>query len=195
MASTPRCFFALMPDAAQLEVLSARVADAGVLKALGSHLFAPTNWHQTLSDRYWNPDPATVDRLLHAGSLIRAEVFTLTLRGIDWSLDERDPARPRRMCTLRTDGGKRALDRCLAAVAVALDKTGFPPQQDGHTPHITLSYNAPDLRARTGIVPFDWTIGEILLVEGDGEPYRYRVLGRWPLQPTTAPQGQVDLFA
>ena len=51
----------------------------------------------------------------------------------------------------------------------------------GHSPHITLSYSAADLHPNVDILPFQWTVRELLLVEGGGDPYRYSVHGRWPL--------------
>jgi len=43
--------------------------------------------------------------------------------------------------------------------------------------------------------PLRWTIDELLLVVGHGRPYRYDVLGRWPLLPERDPPPvQIGLF-
>lgn len=55
MASKSRWFFAAMPDPDDLASLAHRIRDAGVFDHLARRLFPLENWHQTLSDRFWEP--------------------------------------------------------------------------------------------------------------------------------------------
>ena len=71
MASKPRWFFAAMPVPEDLARLQERIADAGIFDQLGRRMFAPENWHQTLSDRFWEPDEATRAALMRATRLLR----------------------------------------------------------------------------------------------------------------------------
>ena len=194
MANELRLFFAAMPEPAPLALLVERIAAAGVFEKLGRSVFVPENWHQTLSDRFWEPDAARREGLMRAGELIQASPFTLRFRQVQWSRNE---LKQKNHCTLVTDSsqaGRAELVRCVSAVRHALHQVGLP-SPEGHSPHITLSYNAPDLQPAVDILPFDWTVREILLVEGGGNPYGYTVLGRWPLTLAAVPQGQEDLFA
>lgn len=72
MASKPRWFFAAMPVPEDLARLQERIADAGIFDQLGRRMFAPENWHQTLSDRFWEPDEATRAALMRAGERLQA---------------------------------------------------------------------------------------------------------------------------
>lgn len=191
MASPPRCFFAAMPSADVQAVIQSRLQSAGVLDALGERLFAPDNWHQTFSGRHYRAGAETIDRLLQAGERVQASAFTLTFNRIDW---RHDATKNRNLCTLRAKGTGNELKPILGDVQTALGSVGLA-DGEGHTPHITLSYKAAGLHPTVAILPLDWTIDELLLVEGGGDPYYYQVLGRWPLPPLTTPQGQADLFA
>ncbi|WP_457445594.1 hypothetical protein [Roseateles sp. P5_E4] len=52
-------------------------------RLLGRALFVPTNWHQSLSDRYWEGDsPDLLERLLRAGGKVSAQAASLTLNRI-----------------------------------------------------------------------------------------------------------------
>ena len=66
----------------------------------------------------------------------------------------------------------------------------------GVTPYVTLSYGAPEMLEKIDVSPvIDWTLDEIMLVIGGGQPYRYEVIGRWPLLPEIdPPQQQFDMF-
>ena len=66
----------------------------------------------------------------------------------------------------------------------------------GVSPHITLSYCARDTLEKIALdPPLAWTIDELLLVIGGGQPYAYEVIGRWPLLPETDPPAtQMGLF-
>ena len=190
MASKPGWFFAAMPVPEDLARLQERIADAGIFDQLGRRMFAPENWHQTLSDRFWEPDEATRAALMRAGERLQFRPFTLGFRQVKWS---RHSLNGRIYCTLVGASGADELKHCVGAVRTALSEVCLMSPQ-GHSPHITLSYSAADLHPNVDILPFQWTVRELLLVEGGGDPYRYSVHGRWPLSLPAAPQGQDDLF-
>lgn len=58
MAET-RYLFMNMPDEQTAPAMQAVVKRTGLDTLLGSALFKPINWHQSLSDRYW-PDETPV---------------------------------------------------------------------------------------------------------------------------------------
>lgn len=83
----------------------------------------------------------------------------------------------------------------LAAVQRALATVGLA-DDEGHRPHVTLSYNAPaNLSTHKIEPPVEWLVDEIQLIEGGGSPYRYRVIDRWRLTPRDqAPGAQLSIF-
>ena len=73
----------------------------------------------------------------------------------------------------------------LLRVGIAAE--GFGPQ-GGHTPHVTLSYNAPArLADALRIAPIAWSIDAFELVECRKRPYRYETIERWRLLPPVDP--------
>ncbi len=191
MATRPRLFFAAMPSPGAVAAWQARLAEAGVLDLLGRRVFAPGNWHQTLSGRHFDPDADVRRRLLQAGDAIGAEACTLRFNRVGWS---GHPEGGRTHCTLLSQGRPKAFDSLLAATQAGLATVGLG-DGEGHTPHVTLSYDAGDIHPTRGIVPIEWTLDTLLLLEGHGRPYRYDLLARWPLRTPPDPRHQVDLFA
>ena len=59
-----RLFFASMPPAAWRERMQAQVAAHGLDRRLRGAMFAPGNWHQSWSERVFDPTPAECDALL-----------------------------------------------------------------------------------------------------------------------------------
>lgn len=175
------------PPAALAEMVRALTV-AGLDDRLGSHLFAPANWHQSLSHRY--PAGTEIEnRLLRAGERIAARAFTLTLN----RFYGRGDSYPLHWAFL-AKGRPPGFDNLLAAIRVALFEEGFPGAS-GHSPHVTISYSAPASLPSTNIAPIAWPISEVLLVEGGGTPYHYEALARWPLLPDPDAQlQQIDLF-
>lgn len=189
MASVPRYFFGALlgPDASGQWLT--QLAAAGVALKLGRRMLAPENWHQTLSGRHFNPDDATLARLIEAGARIDASAVTLRFNRVVWTEGE-----ARNHCTLLSHGRPAEFDALLAATQRALAEVGLG-DPEGHRPHITLSYDAGELQPTVQLIPIEWTINEVLLLKGHGDPYRYDVIGRWPLLPPASPQHQDDLFA
>jgi 2'-5' RNA ligase len=167
--SRSRLILMAMPSPAVRAVLLQAVRDLGLEEPLGPELFDPENWHQSFSDAF--PDsPDFRDALRRACGQLSAAPFTLSLNRIGgeghWAFNAR--------------GKPEGFTALLSAVRSAL-KAERITDVAGHSPHVTVSYRAPYKLASTRIEPIEWLIDEILLVRGGGDPYRYEVLGRWPL--------------
>ena len=192
MASESRLLFVLMPPAEIRAALSAAFDRTGLGAELGDALFADTNWHQSVSDRYADI-PANRERLRDAGAALRAAPFLMSFerlgsRGKTAGVDIHWEFQSRRK---KIDGLNQLIETLNARLSdQQMDAGG------GHTPHITVSYRAPRVLEATELgTPVLWRVEELLLVRGGGFPYRYEVLDRWPL--TAVPQtasGQQLLF-
>lgn len=187
MPAPPRLFFAGMPTPEEAAQWHARLADAGVIGSLGPRLFAPSNWHQSLSDSF---GPEARGRLLRAGDAFAGTAVAPCFNRVAWAATPQQ----RIHCTLHARGRPAGFDAVLARVRAALageglDTAGMPRA------HVTLSYAAATQQPSIAIVPILWTLRELVLLAGHGRPYRYDVLGRWPLQPAARPTHQHDLFA
>lgn len=172
----PRLLFMARPSPGVRAAMWTALARNGLDTRLGPALFPVRNWHQTLSGRHADT-PDLRAAMLRAGASIAASACTLTLNrmrdqqhdaAIHWAFRARG-----------TPDGFAAL---LAAVDTALSGQGLPAGA-GHTPHVTISYGAPDRLAPTSMGAVHWTIAEVELVVGGGQPYGYEVLARWPLRP------------
>jgi 2'-5' RNA ligase len=183
MAAEPRVFFAALPDPQTRDALWAALVASGLDRQLRNELFPPGNWHQTFSGRHFSPTPDIVRRLLCAGARIRAHAFALSLNRIGGGTGARIH------WEFRARGRPAEFDALLAAVQRALAEEGLG-DMEGHRPHVTVSYRAPHPLASVAIVPVEWMVREIVLVEGGGSPYRYRILGRWPLLVPEEPAGR-----
>ncbi|WP_066097854.1 2'-5' RNA ligase family protein [Xanthomonas massiliensis] len=192
MSGRARLFFASMPPPAWREQAQARVAAHDLDRRLRGAMFAPGNWHQSWSERVFDPTPAECDALLRVGAAILAHACTLHFNRIDGSGDE--PGRIH--WTLRARGRPRAFDATAACIRTALADAGHAAIATGVTPHMTLSYCARETLQRIALdPPLAWTLDELLLVVGAGRPYAYEVIGRWPLLPETDPPAtQMGLF-
>lgn len=191
--SAPRLFFAAMPPATVRLAIEAAARKHGVLDALGSRLFAAYNWHQSLSERIFDPTAAQVEQLRAVGAAVQAHAATVTYTRIDSAAN----LSGRIHVTLRA-GSTAAFKPLLGAVQQALQQAGQGAIATGVTPHVTLSYAAPALLPTVRLPePLRWTMDELLLVlgHGRGRDYRYDVLGRWPLLPERdPPPTQMGLF-
>ena len=159
---------------------------------LGRDLFAPENWHQSLSERIFDPSDADIESMMTVGDAIRAHACTLSFNRIDSQLTQAGKIQ----WTLRARGKPKAFEDLKAVVQAALKQAGHPDIAIGVTPHVTLSYGAPEMLEKIDVSPvIDWTLDEIMLVIRGGQPYRYEVIGRWPLLPEIdPPQQQFDMF-
>lgn len=78
MTAQPRLLYMAKPQWDVLSSMVKEITKLGLDTLLGSALFAPENWHQSLSIRYPS-EPDYRERLLRAGSRIRATSFSMTL--------------------------------------------------------------------------------------------------------------------
>lgn len=69
-------FLALLPPAVR-DVLKAFAERHGLRHRLGNTLSAASNWHQSLSDRFWTPSSEVIRALHSAGDRIAAQAVTL----------------------------------------------------------------------------------------------------------------------
>ena len=166
----------IMPEADVREPLLERLYARGLQKQLGQNLFPPDLWHQSLSGRFFSDSPAAIKRLLAVGDQSSAPPFNLTLDRIAGG--EGPPFH----WAFRAARRPLQLSRLIESIRKALLAQG------GHddaqpSAHITISYRAPGPLPPTPIPAVHWTVWEFLLVRGGGTPYRYEVLGRWPLRP------------
>lgn len=179
-----------MPPPAEAAEWLVRLEAAEVVAKLRERMFAMENWHQTLSGRHFDADAETITRLMRAGERIRAQAVTFRLNRVRWS---RGVEGARNHCELLPQGRPQGFDSLLSATQDALRSVGLG-DDEGHRPHLTLSYAAEEIHPVISILPIEWTIDEVMLLKGQGTPYRYEVLGRWPLLPSS-PRHQDDLFA
>ncbi|GAB3791948.1 2'-5' RNA ligase family protein [Dyella agri] len=188
----PRLFFLAMPPPAWVDDTLVRLARLGVDKRLRSALFAPANWHQSFSERIFSPTEEECAALLQVGSAVSASACTLHFNRIDGSGDL--PGRIH--WTMRARGVPKPFAALLQEVRGRLCDAGFDRIATGVTPHMTLSYCARDTLDKIVLdPPIAWTIDELCLVIGGGDPYRYDVIGRWPLLPEIDPPAtQSGLF-
>ncbi|WP_457427133.1 hypothetical protein [Roseateles sp. P5_E7] len=182
----PRHLLMAMPPAAVCDSLLDMLARTGLYTRLGSAMFDPANWHQSLSDRFWNGRDSE-ERLLRAGDLLSAHAVRMRFNRIVGAAQE-GPIH----WAVRTSGTPAGFVELLKAVRVALEKVGIVDNSN-NTSHLTISYNAPAPLAAIPIEPaIEWLIDRVLLVEGlfDGTKYRYRVVKGWDLLP----ERQLSLF-
>ena len=186
-------FFAAMPPPAVRMAIEEAAHAHGLVDALGRSLFAPGNWHQSLSERIFAPNDAQIDQLRAVGAAVQAHACTVAYTRIDSAAN----LSGRIHVTLRA-GSNTAFKPLLGAVQQQLQLAGHGAIATGVTPHVTLSYDAPALLPTVRLPePVRWSIDELLLVigHGHGDAYRYDVLGRWPLLPERdPPPTQMGLF-
>ena len=182
--SQTRLFFAAMPPPEVVAAIREVLRMHGLEQWLGPRLFAPGNWHQSLSERRFDATRADIALLRAVGERVRAHACTLQYNRIDGSPT---PA-GKHYVTLRAKGKPKAFEAVNQAVQHALRASNYDDMATGVTAHATLSYDAPSLLEKIDIEPsIDWTIDELLLVLGNGDPYRYDVIERWPLLPERDP--------
>lgn len=177
-------FFAALPPTAWSKDALQRFNALGLMRELGTTLFPAENWHQSFSERIFDPTTRDRDALLRVGDLISAHACTLLFNRIEGP----DLAAPKQHCTLRAYGKPTAFKELLAAVQRQLIDAGFDQIATGVNPHVTLSYKAPRAFDKIALDPaISWTIDTLCLVIGSGDPYGYEVVGSWPLLPELDP--------
>lgn len=183
--SEGRLFFAGMPPPSVVAAIAGVLREHAIDRQLGPALFAQENWHQSLSERVFGPSRADIALLRAAGERVRAHACTLEYNRIASSRN----AKGRIHVTLHAYGEPPAFKALVAAVQQPLPAAGYAALATGITPHTTLSYNAPALLDKVSLArPLRWTIDELLLVLGHGDPYHYEVIDRWALLPERDPR-------
>ena len=190
--SDQRLLFMAMPPPDVVAAILELLRKQGLERELGQALFAPTNWHQSLSGRIFEPGLTDIALLRSVGSRVVAHACTLQYNRIDSNADGEGNIH----ATLRAHGQPKAFKALLHALQQSLEEHGYGHLAINNNPHSTLSYKAPSLIEKVDIAPtIDWTIDELLLVLGGGNPYRYEVVDRWPLLPEIDPIArQIGLF-
>jgi hypothetical protein len=175
----PKLLMMAPAPASVQQAMHASLAEAGLVHALGPHLFATVNWHQSLCTGF-RDTPDLRRRLLLAGERMRADAITLTFDRVHATGD----AAARHWALLPSDPAP--FHALRATVHAALDAQDLVPEYHC-TAHVTISYAAPAALPLTRIRPVTWTIDAIELVSPGRSPHRYRTLGRWALHQPAHP--------
>lgn len=188
----PRLFFAAVPGPAWVDDIRALLARIGLDKRLGDALVALANLHQSFSGCIFLPTDEDCAALLQVGEAVSAHSCTLHFNRIEGRAD----APGHIHWTMRARGVPKAFTALLKEVQARLVQAGFGHIATGVTPHMTLSYRAPEPLDKIVLdPPIPWAIDELCLVIGGGHPYRYDIIGRWPLLPEIDPPAtQSGLF-
>lgn len=188
----PRAFFAVMPRAAWSRDFGTRLMELRLMDRLGDALVPLANLHQSLSASVSSPTEMVCSTLLQVGASVSAHACTLHFNRIEGRADAHGPIH----WTMRPRGVPKAFTALLQEVQKRLVEAGFGHIATGVTPHMTLSYRAPEPLDKIVLDPLiPWTIDELCLVIGGGHPYRYDIIGRWPLLPEIDPPAtQPGLF-
>lgn len=177
VVATSRLLLIAQPQPAVRSAMINAVATSGLDELLKDVLFAPGNWHQSLSGRY--PDTSHFRQtLLGAGNRISASAFSMFFNRIT-SEGNRVGAI---QYGFRGMGNPKGLQDLLLAVRHSLLEEGIEESM-GHRPHATISYFAHARAEPCAIEPIEWKVDEVRLVQGGGQPYHYRVLAHWNLLP------------
>ena len=180
--SSPSLLFMVKPSAEVRFAMQRVLSTNGWDRELGSALFAPENWHQSISAPLPSFDEMR-DCLLDIGARIQAVAFTIVLDRLDGSGSE---ASETIHWTFRATRRPPAFEVLQDAIREHLKQDAGLEGLPRHTPHVTVSYWAPHRIASTRIRPIAWRVDELLLVESRNAPYRYHTLANWPLQHAPA---------
>lgn len=189
--NSPRLIVMALPPPQWIDRALEKFSELGLTNKLGNRLLRPELWHQSFSDRIDDPTRKQCDDLIAICGGISARAATLQFNRIEGPAVEAG----KRYCTLRARGVPKSFAALRQAIRERLDTPAFASIATGVTPHMTLSYSARTSFANIPIdPPLAWTIDELCLVIGGGEPYGYEVIGRWPLLPDLAPVVQTQIF-
>lgn len=185
MSSTANLILMAMPAPRTQDMMLQSIREHGVDKLLGSTMFAPGNWHQSLTIPY-DDGPETQDALRRVGARVLSASVELILNRIAGS----NGPNGKHHVAFRAYGRPRGFTALVSDIRAALRSEGLV--DGGKTPHVTISYWSPIVLATIPISPIVWKIEDILLVRGGGAPFHYQELARWRLAPP--PSEQLSLF-
>jgi 2'-5' RNA ligase len=169
-----RVFFALWPDtacAAGLEDWS-----QSLLPLCGGRAIGRDAVHMTLVFVGALPGAAVEDlRAMAAG--VRGSRFRLRFDGIAWQ-------RRQRIVWAQCGAAPTALRQLVEDLGRLLRNVGRTPEERPFKPHVTLLRNARCGAELPQIEPFEWMVGEFMLVESKLGRHgaSYSALGRWALE-------------
>lgn len=173
--SRERWFFGtLVPETTRARIVDAMEAHIGVgaVRATG---FAPSNFHQSFSGRFFAPGDLAA--LRRAGGRVEAISFTMTLDQFRCGAGA-SPAH----WSVAPSRTNKEFGWLKSSIGLALRTEGLPGECP-NSQHVTLSYDAPFAFEARQIPPIVCTIDTLMLLCGGGEPYRYTVAEQWPLKP------------
>ncbi len=171
----PRLLLISLPPPEVERLMSAAVERHGLDIRLGPAMFPASNWHQTWSDRYLDT-PSMRSTLRRVGAGIAAQAFTMVLNRIGG----------RESWSFQVQGRPPGFDDVLDSVLTALLREGCG-EGSSHSPHLTLSDDAPEPLESIYIDPIPWQVREVLLVAGGShEDHDYEIVDRWALQAVPA---------
>lgn len=172
-----RWFFgALVPEAVRLEIVAAMERHIGA-DAVSAARFAPRNYHQSFSERFF--DAGDVAALRRAGKRVDAVSFTMTLDRWQCSLG------PPVYWSIKPRHQNQEFDWLKSALGDALRAENLPSRCPSRQ-HVTLSYGAPYTFEAQTVEPIVWTLDTLMLLRGGGDPYGYEPVEQWPLRPPLA---------
>lgn len=189
--SQPRMMILFQPKGLVLDRLRAQVEMLGLDARLGEAMFPTHNWHQTLCGPF-DASEKVLTALKAAGDAARAAElagFTLRFNRIRGDKGERIH------WSFKAQGRPKPFDALLQTLRQALEPYGLA--DSGHSPHITISYRAPEQLESQAIAPVSCPIDELQLAERTsvGRNWRYQILYRWALSPSLdINHSQLDLF-
>jgi 2'-5' RNA ligase len=168
-----RVFFALWPDDAAREALSAAAHDGVAL--CGGRRMRSDSLHMTLAF-IGAVSAAQLDALCATAAGVRVAPFDAVFdhlgfwphNRILWAGCSAPPSRQRRLSETLND---------------VLSAAGFSVERRAHFPHVTLLRNAACASVPALADPIRWPVAEFTLVESSLQSTGacYRVLARWPL--------------
>ncbi|MEN2431363.1 2'-5' RNA ligase family protein [Comamonas sp. F1-6] len=147
--SQARMLIVTQPQSPERHRLRARISALGLDKDLGERMFSPDNWHQTCCGPFDSGQEALL-ALLAAGNAVQAaqlKAFELSFNRIRGEEGERIH------WSLLTRGRPEPFNQLLTTLQTELKSHGF--KDDGHRPHITISYRALHALPTRRIDPVD----------------------------------------
>lgn len=182
MSPTALFFMAKPPTAVRAAMQEALAAHA-LGRRLGAGLFPPEHWHQSLSNLF-DDTPDLRMRLMHVGEQLRATAFSMAFNRVGGNAGQAGRIHWSFLARGMPDGFVELLAAIRAGIAAQGMRVG-----SSHTPHVTISYRAPEPLAPIKIAPIPWQVDQFQLVERGGEPFGYREIARWSLHPAEAAAG------
>ena len=173
-------FFALWPDAATRARIAAR-AEARRGGDPGRGSIAPEKYHATL---HYLELPATALPGFHAA--VPRILARLPRQGFTWSPDRIDSfhgSPGRHPCILRGAADPPPLQQLWARLREALILEGYGRLlgRQSFTPHITLAYLPQRLPEPQPVMPLDWQVDRLALLQSAPAAVPYPVLAEWQL--------------